>query len=124
MGRLFFCMGGTGALVDALEGLLRRQGVEIATGKDIRRIEVSSNKVTGVILDDGERIQGECVVCNADPPTVYKEMLDRGTAFERRSETTSSETDKILDGSVCSIFRDDPGIPRCCSPYNLVGKAF
>ena len=55
-------MGGTGALVDALEGLLRRQGVEIATGKDIRRIEVSSNKVTGVILDDGERIQGEYVV--------------------------------------------------------------
>ncbi len=81
---VFFCMGGTGALVDALEGLLRRQGVEIATGKDIRRIEVSSNKVTGVILDDGERIQGEYVVCNADPPTVYKEMLDRGTAFERR----------------------------------------
>ena len=81
---VFFCMGGTGALVDALEGLLRRQGVEIATGKDIRRIEVSSNKVTGVILDDGERIQGEYVVCNADPPTVYKEMLNRGTAFERR----------------------------------------
>ena len=81
---VFFCMGGTGALVDALEGLLQRQGVEIATGKDIRRIEVSSNKVTGVILDDGQRIQGEYVVCNADPPTVYKEMLDRGTAFERR----------------------------------------
>ncbi len=79
-----FCMGGTGALVDALCDLLVRQGVDIVTGRDVSRINVDRGEVCGVSLDNGENISSQYVVCNADPPTVYKEMLDRGNVFERR----------------------------------------
>ena len=77
-------MGGTGALVDALCDLLVRQGVDIVTGRDVSRINVHRGEVCGVSLDNGENISSQYVVCNADPPTVYKEMLDRGNVFERR----------------------------------------
>ncbi len=75
---VYFCMGGTGKLVAELENLMRRQGIEILLNTDVREIMVShdsSNKVTGVITQDGTQISADRIICNGDPPTIYAEML-------------------------------------------------
>lgn len=73
-----FCMGGTGKLVTELEKLMRRHGVAIHTGADVEEIVVSGKKVTGIKCTDGREMEADLVVCNADPPTVYREMMPVG----------------------------------------------
>ncbi len=72
---VYFCMGGTGKLVSELEKLMRRQDISIRLNTDIREITVEGNKVTGVLTQTGEHIRADRIVCNGDPPTIYKEML-------------------------------------------------
>ena len=70
-----FCMGGTGALVRALEKLMQRHDIDIITGADVEKILMKDGRACGVRLADGTEISADNVVCNADPPTVYREML-------------------------------------------------
>ncbi|EDP63927.1 phytoene dehydrogenase [alpha proteobacterium BAL199] len=72
-----FCMGGTGALVAALEGLMRRQGITIRLGETIAKIETAQGSVTAVRLESGERLKANAVISNADPAHLYAHMLER-----------------------------------------------
>ena len=89
-----FCMGGTGALVQALEGLMRRQGIKIRLNKSVSRIIVEKNEAKAVELDGGEYIQADAVISNVDPAHLYEKMLARNeskmsarikTRFARKS---------------------------------------
>ncbi len=73
---VFFCMGGTGKIVHELEKLMKETGIEIKKNADVERIVIKDNKAKGIIIKDGKEIHADVVICNADPPTVYKEMLD------------------------------------------------
>lgn len=70
-----FCMGGTGALVHALEGLMRRQGIRIRLNETVARIEVNHGVAQAVHLEGGERIPADAVISNADPAHLYAKML-------------------------------------------------
>jgi phytoene desaturase len=70
-----FAMGGTGALVDGLERLMREVGIVIRTNETVRRITVSGGAATGVELEGGEALAADVVVSNADPLHLYREML-------------------------------------------------
>ena len=72
---VWFPMGGTGALVDALTDLLHRQGVEVELGHTVDRITVRNGRATGIDLDDGRHVPGDVVVSNMDPLHVYRNML-------------------------------------------------
>jgi len=72
---VWFAMGGTGALVDALERLMREQGIKISLGETISRIKVEGDRATGVVLETGEELDADLVVSNMDPVHVYREML-------------------------------------------------
>ena len=67
---VWFPRGGTGALVAALESLMRRQGIEVVTGRTVSRIRVAGGRTSGVELDDGGVLPAEIVVANADAPQV------------------------------------------------------
>ena len=73
---VFFCMGGTGKIVRELEKLMIKNNITIKKNTDIDKIIIQNNKATGVKTTTGEIINADAVICNADPPTVYKEMLD------------------------------------------------
>lgn len=70
-----FAMGGTGALVDAFERLMREQGIEIRLNTTVKQIEVEGQRVTGVRTDDGEFTPADAVISNADPVHLYTQML-------------------------------------------------
>ena len=77
-----FAMGGTGALVRGLVGLLEGQGADIRCNAEVARILVSGEKVRGVRLSSGEEIAADIVVSNADSAWTYRHLL--GAEHRRR----------------------------------------
>ncbi len=74
---VWFAMGGTGALIDALHRLMIEQEIEITLGTTVERITVNGRQATGVDLDDGRHLAADIVVSNMDPMHVYGKMLPR-----------------------------------------------
>jgi phytoene desaturase len=72
-----YAMGGTGAIVGALRGLLERHGVELSLGDGVAGIDTRRGVVESVRRDSGERLPADLVVSNADPVTLYTRMLPR-----------------------------------------------
>ena len=70
-----FAMGGTGALVQGMAGLIRGQGGAIRCNQDVRQITVQSGAATGVELADGSRMAADIVVSNADAAWTYRHLL-------------------------------------------------
>jgi phytoene dehydrogenase-like protein len=69
-------IGGMGAITRAMAAACREQGVEIVTGREVRRITTASGTATGVLLADGDVIAAERVVSNADPKRTFLGLLD------------------------------------------------
>ncbi len=72
-----FAMGGTGALVDALAGLLERHGVQVENGRSVVALRREGRQVRSALLDDGRELNAEKFVSNLDPMHLYGELLDR-----------------------------------------------
>ena len=72
---IHFTMGGTGALVDALESLMREQDIDIHLNTTVSRILTKRGRATGAVLEDGSSVQADLIVSNADPAHLYGSML-------------------------------------------------
>jgi phytoene desaturase len=72
---IHFCMGGTGALVAALEKLMIEEGIEIQKQADVDQILIQRDKTTGVRLSSGETITADNVIFNGDAPHAYRALL-------------------------------------------------
>ena len=72
---VFFAMGGTGALVAAFGRLMEEEGIDIRLNTTVKRITLEGRRVTGVELEDGNKLEAPIVVSNADPLHLYKNML-------------------------------------------------
>ena len=59
--------GGMGAISEALATSARAAGATIRTGSAVARITLDGDKVSGVELENGEKIAAGTVVSNADP---------------------------------------------------------
>jgi phytoene desaturase len=70
-----FAMGGTGALVRGLAGLIKGQGNTIGYGCEVTEIIVDSGRATGVRLASGETMAADIVVSNADAAWTYEKLL-------------------------------------------------
>ncbi len=73
---VYFAMGGTGAIVDALHKLMVEEGVKVRLNTTVDKIETAGGGVTGVRLEGGEHVPARTVVSNADPLHLYGHMLD------------------------------------------------
>ncbi|MDZ7813523.1 MAG: phytoene desaturase [Ideonella sp.] len=70
-----FAMGGTGALVRGLVGLIDGQGGQLRCGQAVREILVEDGAACGVELASGERLAADVVVSNADAAFTYQKLL-------------------------------------------------
>lgn len=70
-----FPMGGTGALVSALGGLMERQGIDVRLGESVESITTDGRRATGVTLEGGRSLPASVVVSNADAPHLYRSMV-------------------------------------------------
>ena len=69
-------MGGTGAIIKGLVGLLDGLGVSIRYASTVKKINIVDNKVTGVTLENGDVLFSNMVVSNADTAWTYKNLID------------------------------------------------
>ena len=85
-----YAMGGTGALVQGLADLARRQGHAIRLNATVERILVESGRAAGVRLEGGETVPADIVVSNADVSHTYRHMLPGA----RRKRWTDARIDR------------------------------
>ena len=72
---VWFPMGGMYRIVESLLGLAQSHGAKFIYEAPAVRIDLQGSRATGVVLNDGRRIQADIVVCNADLPYAYASLL-------------------------------------------------
>jgi diapolycopene oxygenase len=77
-GGVWYPMGGTRAVPEALVRLATELGVELRPGVGVRRIvtNVAGDTVLGVETDAGERVELAAVVSNADSVRTHRELIN------------------------------------------------
>jgi phytoene desaturase len=76
---VWYAMGGTGSIVDALAKLFTELGGKIHLSAEVDEITVNetTRRVTGVRLADGSHHEADSVVSNADVAFTYRNMIDK-----------------------------------------------
>ena len=74
---VFFAMGGTGAIVDALERLMVKVGIQIELNCTVERLCIHDRIVTGAVVKDRKRIDADLVVSNVDPNYLFRSMIQK-----------------------------------------------
>jgi len=70
-----WAMGGTGALIQGLVGLIQGQGNSVRCESEVAEILVRNQRAYGVRLADGQIIESEIVVSNADTAWTYRYLI-------------------------------------------------
>ncbi len=69
-------MGGTGAIVQGMVGLLASRGVDLHLNAPVKKILVQGGQACGIELADGRLIDADIVVSNGDTAWTYKHLVD------------------------------------------------
>jgi phytoene desaturase len=72
---VWFAMGGTGAVVDALVRLFQELGGSLMLATEVGQILTDGRRATGVQFVDGRVLQADIVVCNGDVAAAYHRLL-------------------------------------------------
>lgn len=72
---VYYPRGGMYGIVEALMELAKSAGVEFIFNAAVERIDVDAAHARGVMLEDGQRIEADAVLANADLPYVYNDLL-------------------------------------------------
>jgi phytoene desaturase len=88
---VWFALGGTGAIVDALVALFKKLGGALECDSEVERIAIKNGSVDGVQIRHGRFIPAKIVVCNGDAPWTYKHLIDPS----ERKKYTDARIDKM-----------------------------
>ncbi|HEY8376995.1 MAG TPA: phytoene desaturase family protein, partial [Nannocystis sp.] len=117
-----FALGGTTAIVKALVRLLGELGVEVRLNSPVTEIEVAGGQAVAVRTASGERIGCAAVVSNADPATVYTQLVARR---HRRWNSDFLVTRKKLSmGLFVGYFGADRTWPELAHHTILLGPRY
>ena len=72
---IHYSMGGTGSVVKALERLMEEEGVKIIKDAEVTEIISDNKNVKAVKINKSNIINCDYIVCNSDPPNVYKNLI-------------------------------------------------
>lgn len=82
-GGVWFPLGGTGALVEALVRLFRELGGQVRLGSEVTEILTRDGRVAGIATKDGWRERFDIVASNADVAHTYRRLLAQEPRAER-----------------------------------------
>jgi phytoene dehydrogenase-like protein len=71
-----FVRGGMGALTQAMAAAARSHGAVVRTQAGVERILVKDGAARGVVLENGEEIEGRVVASNADPKRTFLRLVE------------------------------------------------
>ncbi len=109
---VWFAMGGTGAVVDALIALFKDLGGTLELNTEVATITSDGKRATGVDTRDGRHFPADIVVCNAEVGTAWQTLLPsniRKAALTRRVSTMKySMSLAVIYFGTDRTYRDDP----------------
>ncbi len=73
---IHYSMGGTGNIIKGLEKLMLEENIKILKGSEVTKINLEDGKIKNIKIKNQKEIDADNVICNADPPAVYEELLD------------------------------------------------
>ncbi|MEQ8820340.1 MAG: phytoene desaturase [Sumerlaeia bacterium] len=88
---VWYAMGGTGAIVRAFGRLMEEEGIAVRLESTVEEILVRDGKARGARLAGGEELAADIVVCNADAPAVYRNLLPA----QHRRKWTDRRVEKL-----------------------------
>jgi phytoene desaturase len=80
---IWFPMGGLYRVIESLTSIAESLGVKLIYDAPAKQIEVSGDRATGIVLEDGRRLPADLIVANADLPYVYDKLLPDRAEAER-----------------------------------------
>jgi phytoene desaturase len=83
---IWFPKGGMYAIPRALEKLGRELGVTYRYRTEVKKVATANGRTTGVVLADGSHEAASAVVCNADLPWAYRNLIDPADSTLPRAE--------------------------------------
>ena len=95
---VWYPMGGTRAVPEALARLAESLGVEVRTGTGVSKIEVEGGRARAIVTETGERVACERIVSNMDSVRTYDELVggDEGAAFARSRKREAACSGVVL----------------------------
>ena len=72
-----FVRGGMGVVTALMADAAREAGAEIRTGAEVEQVRIAGGRATGVVLADGEEVEGARVLSNADPKRTFLGLVGR-----------------------------------------------
>jgi phytoene desaturase len=110
--------GGLSRISDAMAAVAARNGAAIRLASPVRRVLVKNRAVTGVLLEDGDTLEADAVVLNADFGHAMTHLFEPGVL--RKYTPAALERKKLS----CSTFMLYLGIDRPIdSPHHLIAFA-
>jgi phytoene desaturase len=94
---VWYPRGGMYRVVEALMDLAHAAGVEFIFDSAVERIDVNADHARGLLLADGQRLDSDALLANADLPYVYNDLLPE-------DRLAGSLTRKRFSCSVISFF--------------------
>lgn len=117
-----FPIGGTGALVKGLVSLIEGQGGAVRCGAEVKRIVLDGRRARGVELANGERLDAEVVVSNADSAWTYKHLVD--PSVRRRWTDRKIERSRMSMGLFVWYFGTKRQYPDVAHHTILLGPRY
>ena len=78
---IHYAMGGTGKIVEALEKLMKEEGITILKNAEVVEFLTKNKKITAIQLKNGSIINCDYLICNSDPPNVYKNLIKSNNQY-------------------------------------------
>ena len=79
---IHYAMGGTGKIVEALEKLMKEEDITILKNAEVVEFLTKNKKITGIQLKNGSIINCDYLICNSDPPNVYKNLIKSNNQYK------------------------------------------
>lgn len=108
--------GGMYSLIEALTAIAEKRGVRFLYNAPVERINVANRRATGVTLANGQQLQADIVVANADLPYVYRCLLPDDNANQKRVQRLARK--KYTYSAVMFYWGVDRQYPQF-APHNI-----
>jgi 1-hydroxycarotenoid 3,4-desaturase len=100
--------GGMHRLARAIEALAERHGATFRYGAHVARIETTDGRASGVTLADGERLDADLVIANADAGALGAGMLGEAAA---KAVPEVPRAERSISAVVYSALAETSGFP-------------
>ena len=119
---IHYSMGGTGSIVNALEKLMKEERIEIIKNAEVTEMLSSHNKVIGVKINNDKEIYGDYIICNSDPPNVYKNLIksksNYGFLFNHKDHLNKIFDKKELSDDISYYLHRPSATDKSMAPEN------